>query len=396
MASFIIFIILLQSFIIIGHAFVFWAIVSFFRLGNKKGRTVLAFVLLLLSGTFIFSMLLSGVYANGIVRLFYFLSAYYLGFAYFFSISAVLSLVLSYISSFTIRSTAEKINIINKFSKILSSKSLFATFFIIFGLGLSVYCLFNAYSVSVKEINIPVLDSEVQVEGIVGKRIVFLSDMHLGSVYGKRRAEYLRDKIININPDLVLFGGDIFDGPNSKEEDFTSVFSKDKFPFESVYVQGNHEEIKFDPEKYRKLAEKIGIVFLNNEEYVSEKIKNLVIIGTGHAIVDDSTSFEFFLKNVQTKLSKYEEKDYYKILLKHSPEDNNIAEKYGIDLVLSGHTHSGQVWPGNILTRMNYGDFNYGLVKVGKMFSYTSSGAGTWGMPFRLGTRSEIVIVNFI
>jgi predicted MPP superfamily phosphohydrolase len=72
-----------------------------------------------------------------------------------------------------------------------------------------------------------------------------------------------------------------------------------------------------------------------------------------------------------------------------------VPEEEGISLQLSGHTHSGQIWPWNLLVRRIYGPAAYGLSRLGKMLVYTCSGTGTWGPPLRVGTKSEIVLIQF-
>ncbi len=83
------------------------------------------------------------------------------------------------------------------------------------------------------------------------------------------------------------------------------------------------------------------------------------------------------------------------ILLAHRPVNLRVAEEEGISLQLSGHTHHGQIWPWNLLVRRIYGPFAYGLHRHGRLWVNTSSGAGTWGPPLRVATRSEIVLIRF-
>jgi predicted MPP superfamily phosphohydrolase len=82
------------------------------------------------------------------------------------------------------------------------------------------------------------------------------------------------------------------------------------------------------------------------------------------------------------------------VLLAHRPENLSVAEEAGISLQLSGHTHRGQFWPWTLVVRRVHQEFAYGLNRFGKMIVFTSSGAGTWGPPFRLGTRSEVVLIR--
>src|SRR4029077_8681775 len=83
------------------------------------------------------------------------------------------------------------------------------------------------------------------------------------------------------------------------------------------------------------------------------------------------------------------------ILLTHAPDRPAIAEEPGIGLQLSGHTHLGQFFPFTWITRRIYGQFTYGLSRLGGTQFLTSSGAGTWGPPLRVGSQAEIVQITF-
>ncbi len=83
------------------------------------------------------------------------------------------------------------------------------------------------------------------------------------------------------------------------------------------------------------------------------------------------------------------------ILLNHVPSRLSIVEQAGISLQISGHTHSGQLFPFTFFTRRAFGNFTYGLHRFGKLQVYTSSGAGSWGPPMRVGTRPEVVLFTF-
>ena len=83
------------------------------------------------------------------------------------------------------------------------------------------------------------------------------------------------------------------------------------------------------------------------------------------------------------------------ILLAHRPVNLAVAEAEGVSLQLSGHTHSGQFWPWNLVVARIYGQFAYGLGRLGRLLVYTSSGVGTWGPPLRVGTKAEIVLIRF-
>jgi predicted MPP superfamily phosphohydrolase len=125
---------------------------------------------------------------------------------------------------------------------------------------------------------------------------------------------------------------------------------------------------------------------LNNEKV---SIDGLQIVGVHDAEAENPTELRSILHQVQI------DRLHPSILLAHRPVNLLVAEEEGISLQLSDHTHSGQIWPWNLLVSRIYGPFAYGLSQLGKMLVYTSSGAGTWGPPLRVGTRSEIVLIQF-
>lgn len=81
------------------------------------------------------------------------------------------------------------------------------------------------------------------------------------------------------------------------------------------------------------------------------------------------------------------------ILLEHQPYELSIAQQLGVDLMVSGHTHHGQVFPGNLITKAIY-ENDWGYVKNGDMHSIVTSGFGFWGPPIRIGTRSELISIR--
>ena len=83
------------------------------------------------------------------------------------------------------------------------------------------------------------------------------------------------------------------------------------------------------------------------------------------------------------------------ILLNHVPNRLPIVEQAGVSLQLSGHTHGGQIVPFTWLTRRAFGKYTYGLQQFGRLQVLTSSGAGTWGPPMRVGSAAEVVLITF-
>ncbi len=215
----------------------------------------------------------------------------------------------------------------------------------------------------------------------VPKRIVMVSDLHLG--YHNRREELRRwvDMINKENPDLILITGDIIDGSIRplKEERMYEEFRRLKA---SVYAcLGNHEYYSGEPGA-KQFYEDAGIHLL--QDSIAE-IGELCVIGRDDRTNKHRKSLGAIMKQV--------DRSKFCVLLDHQPYHLEQAEKQQIDLQLSGHTHHGQVWPISWITESIY-ECAFGSHKRGHTNYYISSGLGIWGGKFRIGTRSEYVVVN--
>ena len=209
--------------------------------------------------------------------------------------------------------------------------------------------------------------------------IVLASDLHVG--YHNRRAGLERwIRLINAeHPDLVLLAGDILDGAIRPAEHwrYDEAFRQLEAP---VYASlGNHEYIT-GIDTSLAFYDKAGIRLLRDSSVTAEGIR---IIGR-----DDRTN-----RN-RKPLNALTVNDFlFTILLDHQPYHLEEAEACGIDFQFSGHTHHGQIWPGNWVTDMMY-EKAYGPHQRGATRYYITSGLGIWGGKFRIGTRSEYVVLK--
>lgn len=213
------------------------------------------------------------------------------------------------------------------------------------------------------------------------KKIVLLSDLHLG--YHNRRSEFSRwvDIINAEHPDLILVGGDIIDISVRPllEENVAAEFRRLEAP---VYAcLGNHEYYSGEPEAGRFYAD-AGITLLRDSVAVADGIN---IVGR-----DDRTNKRRSRLGV---LMKNTVPGNFTILLDHQPYHLEEAEAAGVDFQFSGHTHDGQVWPVSWVTSMMY-EKSFGYLKKGATDYYISSGMGIWGAKFRIGTRSEYLVMT--
>ncbi|WP_243128226.1 metallophosphoesterase [Clostridium chromiireducens] len=227
-------------------------------------------------------------------------------------------------------------------------------------------------------------------KGITSLNVVMVSDVHMGVALKENGVTKMVNSINELNPDIVLFCGDIFDEntPRSLKEYSREAFKNIKSKYGVYDITGNHEYGAGDLSETISYFQDANIKFLQDEAI---KVENsFYIIGRNDPAQTRSTGekvkpLDEILKDVDKSLPI--------IVLNHRPEDLEEAEMEGVDLQLSGHTHRGQVFPGNLITKQIY-EKDYGYLNKGNFNLIVSSGYGTWGPPIRVGTQSEIVNIK--
>jgi predicted MPP superfamily phosphohydrolase len=207
--------------------------------------------------------------------------------------------------------------------------------------------------------------------------------VHIGQIHNISYLQKVISKIAEQKPDIILIGGDLFDGSIPAIKNIVPALRK--APLGVYYVTGNHEEFGSN-EKFVAAVKDAGIQVLDDK---LTEIDGLQLLGVSYSSADETEKFKKLLVAFPI------DKNKPSILIKHEPRDIDIAEEAGISLQLSGHTHHAQIWPFRFLPKRIYKGFDYGLKNSGKTQVYTSSGVGTWGPPMRVGTDSEIVIISF-
>jgi predicted MPP superfamily phosphohydrolase len=218
-----------------------------------------------------------------------------------------------------------------------------------------------------------------------GRRAALISDLHLGPV---RNGSFLRRmvaKILKEEPDAIFIAGDLYDGTAIDARRAAEPLSELVAPHGVYFVAGNHEQFG-DDSKYLRAIAATGVRVLSNEKV---EVDGLQIIGVPYRNARQDGPFASVLRGIQV------DRDRASILLTHAPDHPEIAEAAGVSLQLSGHTHLGQFIPWTWMVRRIYRQFAYGLSRIGEMQVFTSSGAGTWGPPLRLGSNPEIVMLEF-
>jgi predicted MPP superfamily phosphohydrolase len=246
----------------------------------------------------------------------------------------------------------------------------------------SIYGVIHARTILIKNVNVvlPNLPTAWQ-----NKKAVYISDVHLGAIYGENFSKSIVEKINKINPDIVFIGGDLYDGTKVNESEVIRPFADLHPALGTYFVTGNHEEFR-DVTHFLEPIKNIGIQVLNDQMVT---IDGLQLIGVDDRDSTNAIKFQTILANFNINKNKPS------ILLKHQPLQLNEAEQAGISLQISGHTHKAQVFPLNFFTSMIFKGYDYGLKMFHNMAVYTSSGVGTWGPPLRVGSNSEIAVFTF-
>jgi uncharacterized protein len=221
-------------------------------------------------------------------------------------------------------------------------------------------------------------------------RFVQISDVHLGLTLGTAFLETLVERINLHKPDALFITGDFFDPEFPDDEGAIAALRKIRAPDGVFAVSGNHEFYS-GLDRFLAMMRKAGITVLNNEA-------KLTASGVQIAGIHDQTANRFTALGVTCDLGKaLNEIDSAlpSLLLAHQPKELEPAVEKRVDLILSGHTHAGQIFPFRAVVRMAY-RYLGGLYALGSDTDLiVCTGTGFWGPPLRLGTDSQIVVIDF-
>ena len=245
----------------------------------------------------------------------------------------------------------------------------------------------NAKNVRIKELYITIKNKKAVPKKY---KIAVASDIHLGTIIGTKRLQNIVNKINSLSPDMVLLPGDVLD------EDVTPVIRQNlgellktiQAPLGIYSVTGNHEYIGGIQKAVKYLTDH-NVIILRDESILIDG--NFYLVGR-----EDRAKKGFTGKNRKSLDEIMEDVDTGKpvILMDHQPYNLEEAEKYNIDLQLSGHTHHAQLWPLNYITEKIY-ELSWGYKRKNNTHYYVSCGVGTWGPPVRLGNKPEIINLTF-
>lgn len=234
-----------------------------------------------------------------------------------------------------------------------------------------------------------VTNYEVNINKKAGKikelNAVMVADVHMGIMIREKGIDKMVASINRLKPDIVFFCGDMVDEstPSSLKVYFGSAFKDIKAKYGVYDITGNHEYAE-DVKETISYMKKAKVKVLQDEEL---KVANsFYVIGRKDAASGEEVK-------PLSKIEKDNDKELPVIELNHRPVALEEAEKNKVDLQLSGHTHNGQFFPGNLITKLVFED-DYGYLKKGNFNLIVTSGYGTWGPPIRIGTKSEITYIK--
>lgn len=220
-------------------------------------------------------------------------------------------------------------------------------------------------------------------------RIALISDIHLGIFVGEKHAQRIVQKINALEPDLVVISGDIFDVDNSllarpdQLKRISKQFSKIRASDGVYAVAGNHDP-KVSDKTFAHFLKTSGIKLLDNGVVV---LSDFNLVGR----TDDAHNYRSEFADLLPKI-KPEKKI---IVLDHDPKNIDEDAKNGAALVLSGHTHRGQMFPITLFTKWANGKNRfYGHKIFGQTHGIITSGVGFFELPVRIGTSNEIVEIT--
>jgi uncharacterized protein len=362
-----VFISIVQSILFVAHGILYATWAKFWIDPRTPGTHGMAWAFFLLSISFVTTSILSMRYSNAAIRICYVLAAVWLGLVDFLVMGACACWLIWGVT----RVAGAGVNP-HRLLEICCGAAM----------ATGIYGLMNAAATRVKRVP---LRLQHLPERWHGRLAAVVGDLHLGNVRGAGFAQRITRMVNSLEPDIVFIVGDVFDGAVADAERLVASLKDLRAPFGAYFVTGNHEEFG-DPTRYIRAMEGAGIRVLANEKISAD---GLQVFGVNY-----HTSLN--LAGYETALAQAEiDREVASVALVHAPNNLPAAQRAGFSLQISGHTHRGQMFPFTWFTKRVYRQFVYGLHPLQNMFVLTTSGAGTWGPPMRVGTNPEIVLIQF-
>jgi len=257
---------------------------------------------------------------------------------------------------------------------------------VLISLGINIYGYFEAKNIRIEKITI----QSSKIPEAAGRiRIVQMSDVHIGLIVRDERLQRIMEEIKKAEPDILVATGDLLDGQINHLEEPLAILRDINPRYGKFAITGNHEFFAGIDQ---------ALAFIKDAGFVVLRGEGLNVAGMINiAGVDDPTGVRFgFARPVsERKMLSGLAGQFFTLFLKHQPVVDNDAVEY-FDLQLSGHTHGGQIFPFNFVTKRFY-TLNRGLFNLSNHSRlYVSRGAGTWGPPIRFLSPPEIAVIDLI
>ena len=224
-----------------------------------------------------------------------------------------------------------------------------------------------------------------------GFRIVQLTDVHIGPTIGKDFLDEVVAKVNALEPDLVAITGDLVDGSVAELGQHVAPLGRLKAKEGVFFVTGNHEYYS-GVDEWLAFLGTLGVRVLRNERVAIRGDQGFDLAG-----IDDASAAAHGHGHGADLPRAVAGRDTSRplVLLAHQPKGIDLAERLGVDLQLSGHTHGGQLFPWNFVVKLVY-PFIAGLYRQGRTQVYVSEGTCYWGPPMRVGTSAEITHIELL
>ena len=361
------FLLIVLGILFLSHFFIYLSLVHFFDITGSARKGTLALILTLLPLSFIASSILARRVISPLSTALYFASGLWLGVG------------LTLMTFFAVAWAAWGATKLFAHSP---GPAAFGGTAVVLAALYSGYGVWNAYHPRTKDLVVKIKNLPPEWRG---RKVVQLSDVHLGRVLGAEFLARLVEKINAENPSMVFITGDLFDGFDAGLEKLVAPLNNLHGPWGTYFVTGNHETYLGTERAYEALRNTPARI-LRDEMVV---IHGVQIIGISYPERGHPKDLAAVLKGLPGFDPRLPS-----ILLYHSPTHIEQMKAVGINLQLSGHAHQGQLFPIQFISRLVYGKYFHGLHAEGDYTLYTSSGAGTWGPTMRTGNQPEIAVIR--
>jgi len=343
------------------HLFVFNFLVKTYGLSGRT-KQILSLLFLFLSISFLIGSFLVKISENYFAKGFYYFAGVWLVMVFYL----FLACLVVWLVDRAIKIDFDLVRIVVNFLTIIIC--------LLIGNG-----IWNASRIKVKEIEIPIKNLP---ENWQNKKIVQISDVHLGTIFGAGFINQIIAQVNGLGPEAVFITGDYFDGMDGNSTALAMPLNKIIAPKGVYFITGNHETY-LGVESVVKAFKQTKVKVLDDERV---DLGGISLIGINYPAEFEKKELPDIIKKINPPRPA--------ILLYHAPvQIENIT---GIDLMLAGHTHNGQIFPFNLIVKSVFGKFSNGLNRINDFFIFTSVGVGTWGPPLRIGNSPEIVAIKLV